>query len=227
LITTLFLGFSFALQGVQLTKLQVFPGGSFDSYVRFIRPVNSNRAGANVYVEHVIDVAGVSRLQSYSDGSYKLEPPIPSYLKFGQKGNYGYLKFKLLPDPYCRPQGISAKQSDDDHVSSLQTTVVNDTAPNIIASLKVGNGLHQLGYAIKPHAFFKDMWVSIKYVGNWTPDIVEAIASAVGALVIKENGPPETFILEPDVDEIRTRAMATTGRFPRTAKVQNAQKFLE
>lgn len=212
MIATLF-SLTLAAQQAQLKYVRAFPGGSMDQYVRFIGNTKAVANGINVFAEKTFEGFGPARALIYTDKTVRLEPPLPSLFKVGKTGFSGYLSCSILPSPYCRSAGQPDTQSGEDVIRFLQITSSKDNALGIQASLRLGNNLSPLRFTTQVHPFFNDMWVNVRYTGNWTPDILDAIAATVGATVIKEKGPPDTYRLEPNVEEIRARALATLDYF--------------
>ncbi len=212
LIPSLFL--TIVAQQAQLKSIRVFPGGSFEQYVRFVATSDSLPKRVNIVPEKFFSGMGPVRALRYSDGSVKLDPPLPSFLKYKEKGVHRFLQPAILPELYCRenvPQ--SRLQSKENDIKKLQLEMTPDRAPGIDGSFRLGNGLSGLGYQSKVHPFFDDMWVNVRVSGNWQPDLLEAIAGCVGATVVKKGKEPTTFSFEPNVEEIRARAIATLELF--------------
>ena len=197
-----------------LTSISVFEGGTYDKYLRFAFRNRAIPVGLNIYQEQLFTAMGPCRALKFSDGSIKLDPPLPPFLKSGSQGRYGFIKSSIFPTPYCRlVDPLEPKPSLEDKVSFLDVEDKNNAAPGIRASLVLGNNLPELGYRTIIHPFFKEMRVNVACSGNWQPDILDAVASCVGARVEKELSVPTTYRLEPDVEEIRSRALATLDFF--------------
>ena len=212
LIPSLFL--TIVAQQEQLKSIRVFPGGTFEQYVRFVATSDSLPKRVNIVPEKFFSGMGPVRALRYSDGSVKLDPPLPSFLKYKEKGGHRFLQPGILPELYCRPMVLQPRLLlKEDIIKKLQLEMTSDRAPGIDASFRLGNGLSGLGYQTKIHPFFDDMWVNVQVSGNWKPDLLEAIAGCVGATVVKKGKEPTTFSFEPNVEEIRARAIATLELF--------------
>ena len=133
-------------------------------------------------------------------------------LQFVRKGNFGIIEPRILPEHYCRFDDMAPVNPNDD-IAFLQTTNVNNSAPGVFGSFYLGNGLPALGFRTAIHPFFKNMRVNVRVSGNWKPDILDSVASCVGAVVRPEGVLPTTYNFEPNVELIRTRALATFEYF--------------
>jgi hypothetical protein len=164
-----------------------------------------------VFQERLFKAMGPTRIMKFSDGATRLDPTFQFLLRSGTKGSVGYLVFKILPAPYCRRTGhVTLSNPDEtDTVRRLVVTAPNDAAPGIDATFKLSNGLNPLGYRVQVHPFFNDMWVNVNFTGTWGPEIIDAIATSIGGSVMVEKGPPNTYSILPDPEEIRSRALKT------------------
>jgi hypothetical protein len=203
-----------AQQEAQIKHVRIFTGGTFGKYVRFLNGSRAYPNGINIYQEDLFTGMGPIRSIQYSDGTVKLDPSLPSYFAVVSKDQNSFLKSAIFPEGYCREdQTTIIKVREEDEIALLQTEMTTEKAPGIDASLRLGNGLQALGYRMEIHPFFKDMRVNVKHTGNWRPEILDSIASCIGGKIRKEKGVPVTYHLEPDVNEIRKRGLATLDLF--------------
>lgn len=204
----------YSLQQPQLELVRSFPGGDFGRYVQFVSSSGIFKTNIDIYQENIFAGMGPTRSLIFSDHSVQLDPPLPTWLKFGKNGRVGFLIPKFLPDPYARTLiAPTLKGSDDDIVTKIETELDRGKTPGIRGSFRLGNNLPQLGYRIEVHPFFKDIRVNINYSGNWDRTLIDSIGETVGAVVQTEKGPPLTYKFLPNTEEIRTRAIATFDYF--------------
>ncbi len=201
---------SVAAQEPQLKSIRIFDGGTAEQYMRFVAGTGTIKQAICVYPERMFSGMGPCRVFRYTDGTAKLDPPLASYLKIKGTKYCGFFQPSLLPRPYCHPDGQPrGKEATDDTITYLQEKMTDVKAPGIEGSFRLGNGLSALGYHVKVHPFFDDMWVHIMVTGNWQPNLLDAIAECVGGTIVTEKGPPDTYRIEPNLEEIRARALAT------------------
>jgi hypothetical protein len=204
--------FLLTLQDPQVKTIKVFPGGTFEQYEKFVATSRIFQSGLSVFPEKVFNGMGPVRRVEYTDGKIILDPPLTPFLKFEPKDQYPFLRPTIFPDPYCRA-ALSKPQEGDDIVVYLDPTGINGAAPGIKGSFKLGNGLKPFGFDLTIHPFFKDMWVAVSITGSWNPKILDSIAGCVGGIVKKQGTGSVKYKIEPNVEELRQRALSTLEYF--------------
>ena len=182
--------------------------------MRFVARTGVEPGSICVYPERLFSGMGPCRVFRFTDGSVVLDPPLAPFLKIKGKANCRFFQPSLLPRPYCHPAGRPSKpESPEDVITYLQEKMTDTKAPGIEGSFRLGSGLPALGYQVKVHPFFSEMWVHVMVTGNWRPNLLDAIAECIGGIVVKEKGPPDTYRIEPNLEEIRARALTTLDYF--------------
>lgn len=197
---------------VQLKSVKVFQGGPISAYMRFVSSSGVYPNGINVFPEQIFMGAGPVRRLEFSDGSLRFDPPLLTQFRYKFRDTIGHLESTLLPEHYCRFDN-PAPVNNNDEIAFLQTSIVNNSAPGIVGSFYMGNGLPALGFKTKIHPFFKDMRVTVRYSGNWKPTLLTSIANCIGGTVLVNGNSPTEYEFEPNVEEIRTRALVTLDYF--------------
>ena len=201
-----------ATQEPQLNYILAFKGGTVDEYARFVSHAILSPSPICVSTENLFQAVGPARAFVYTDQSVKFDPPIQPMFRVGNKGSIGYLSCKILPEPYLQTgqvQSLDEQLKDDDIIPTLRKKNAPVNVSGIDASLRLRNGLEALGFRTVIHPFFNDMWVKVHHPGSWSADLLDAIAASVGGTVVIEKGTPITYHIEPNVEEIRARALAT------------------
>jgi hypothetical protein len=92
--------------------------------------------------------------------------------------------------------------------------VVNGVRISVVeGSFQVNNSLSDLGFNVTVHPFFSEMRLFIRASGARLPPMLDAIADCIGGKVVAKNSKPPTYEIQPNVEEIRTRAIATVELF--------------
>ena len=211
----------FIAQKPELWTTEVFGGGTFDQYQRFISSSRVFGDGVDIYSERIFAGMGPVRKLKYSDGSIKLDPPVVPFLKFSKIGDYHLLVPTILPEGYCRPDTM-VPLSDQDEITQFDPPA--RLAPLIVGSFVLGNGLPQLGFTLRIHPFFKRMKIWLNRSGSRNPDLLDAVAKCVGGKVAHKDKNPVSYSISPDVEEIRTRAIATLEYFSMSSDLDFLRK---
>lgn len=231
IVASLFLCSALVQQG-NIESVQTFEGGNYDQYVSFLRNSRALSAGLTIYQRQIFGGMGPARWINFSDGTASLKPSFDSILTYHTDRYYPFLKAKLLPDPFCRPfpagsspEGVLSPLDGQDHIREVKLLATKEEkfAPRVDGDFQLVNKLSQLEFRVDMHPFFNDMQVRIRSTGTPQPEILSAIAQCVGGKIRKEGTSPTTYFFEPDVEEIRQRALNTILYFCPSSAIKSTR----
>lgn len=202
----------FVGQALQTQSVSVFDGGTPTEFFDWL---SGNRHFSRPLIaiqEGVVKAFGPTRYVRFVDGSSRLEPPLPTGYIFDTKSGNVSFHAKFFPRPIVN--GLGPGQIDhDDKVYENQPRMTATEAPRFNGSLSMKNNLAPLGWNVTVHPFFSDMRVTVKNTGSLTRAVFDQIAYCVGGKAVFDPLLPNTLKIEPDLAEVRKRAIESVGYF--------------